>query len=903
MNEREIFIEAAQVNDPVEQAAFLRRTCGQDEALHRQLVDLLAAHSRAQSFLESPPSGIALAVAGRDATQAPPVTEGPGTKIGSYKLLQQIGEGGFGVVYMAEQEKPVFRKVALKIIKPGMDTKEVISRFESERQALALMDHPNIAKVLDAGATGSGRPYFVMELVKGIPLIKFCDDNHLPPEERLELFIEVCNAIQHAHQKGIIHRDLKPSNVMVTLHDGRPVPKVIDFGVAKATSHRLTERTLFTAYGQVIGTPAYMSPEQAEMSGLDIDTRSDVYSLGVLLYELLTGATPFEAKRLREAGFAEMQRIIREEEPPRPSTRVSTMQGAALSTLSQHHGIDERRMRQVVRGELDWIVMKSLDKDRERRYESAGSFARDIRRYLSDEPVQACPPSAGYRLRKFARRNKTTLVMVSFVTAALVAGTVVSTWQAIRAERSLVEAQRQRNLAEANLQQAEQQRALAESSYKQAERQRGLAESSYKQAEQQKALAESSYQQARRAVDELFVHMGDDVTLNQPEFQPLRAELLRAALRYYQEFIATWKDEPAKQAEIAASYRRVADLTQQIGAQPQAESAYQAALALKQKLAAEGGDGKRTADLAYTWMMLGRSQLTAGHYDDAAHSFDEALGIFRRLAEQEPLAAQYQGGIAVVLDNVGYLHSVRGQLDEAVKYHEQSVEINERLVHDQPEDPLLKFRLATSYSNLGDRLTAVGRYDEALVAHNKRLVLLRELVQQRGPRRVYEEEIGSTLNFIGDVYRNSRRQPEWFGHAIAAYQEARGIQERLLKDYPTSITIQSHLANTLANMGHAYRWHKDYAEALQASEESIVLLEKLVGTNPQGIIDLGALGLAYAEKGRVLVALKRSAEAVAPYEKAVAAHKRLVRLAPSIQRYQRELEQFQLEMERAQKGK
>src|SRR6476660_3817388 len=361
MNEREIFIEAAQLTDTDEQSAFLRRTCGHDDALHRQLVDLLAAHARAQSFLESPPSVIALAVADRDATQARAVTEGPGTKIGPYKLLQQIGEGGFGVVYMAEQEKPVIRKVALKIIKPGMDTKEVIGRFESERQALALMDHPNIAKVLDAGATESGRPFFVMELVKGVPLTKFCDDNHLQAEERLELFIQVCNAIQHAHQKGIIHRDLKPSNVMVTLHDGRPVPKVIDFGVAKATSQKLTERTLFTAYGQVIGTPAYMSPEQAEMSGLDIDTRSDVYSLGVLLYELLTGTTPFEPNRLRDAGFAEMQRIIPEEEPPRPSTRVSTLQASARTTLSQQRGIDERRLRQVFRGELDWIVMKSLD--------------------------------------------------------------------------------------------------------------------------------------------------------------------------------------------------------------------------------------------------------------------------------------------------------------------------------------------------------------------------------------------------------------------------------------------------------------------------------------------------------------------------------------------------------------
>src|SRR4029079_4162524 len=358
-----------------------------------------------------------------------------------------------------------------------------------------------------------------------------------------------------------------------------------------ATSQKLTEQTLFTAYGQVIGTPAYMSPEQAEMSGLDIDTRSDVYSLGVLLYELLTGTTPFEPSRLRDAGFAEMQRIIREEEPPRPSTRVSTLQASARTTLSRQRGIDERRLRQVFRGELDWIVMKSLDKDRERRYESAASLARDVRRYLADEPVQACPPSTMYRFRKLARRYKTTLVMGSFVAAAPVAGTVVGTWQAIRAERSLVEAQRHRNLAEAN--------------YKQAEEQRSLAEAGYQETERQRQLAEASYKQARRAVDELFVHVGDDVTVNQPEFQPLRGELLQAALRYYQEFIDTWKDEPAKQAEIAASYRRVAELTQQIGAAPQAASAYQAALALQQKLADEGGDSPRHADLASTWMMLG----------------------------------------------------------------------------------------------------------------------------------------------------------------------------------------------------------------------------------------------------------------------------------------------------------
>jgi serine/threonine protein kinase/tetratricopeptide (TPR) repeat protein len=361
--------------------------------------------------------------------------ENVGSVIGPYKLLQPIGQGGFGVVYMAEQEKPVRRVVALKIIKPGMDTGQVIARFESERQALALMDHPNIAKVLDAGATASGHPYFVMELVKGVPITEFCDKNHLAPEARLNLFGDVCHAIQHAHHKGIIHRDIKPSNVMVTLHDGVPFVKVIDFGVAKATVQKLTEKTLFTAYGQMIGTPEYMSPEQAEMSGLDIDTRSDVYSLGVLLYELLTGTTPLEAGRLREAGFAKMLRLIQDEETPRPSTRLSSL-GDSATVVAGNRGLDVKRLVQLLAGDLDWVVMKALEKDRNRRYATPGNFAEDIDRYLRHEAILARPPSTGYRLRKLVRRNRGAVLTAAGVVGALVAGTAFSTWQAVRATRA-----------------------------------------------------------------------------------------------------------------------------------------------------------------------------------------------------------------------------------------------------------------------------------------------------------------------------------------------------------------------------------------------------------------------------------------------------------------------------------
>jgi WD40 repeat protein/serine/threonine protein kinase len=407
----QVFLAALERATPAERRAYAEGACSGNPELLQRALELLGAHEESQGPLDVPLTGLG------DTATVPAIRERPGTVIGPYKLLQQIGGGGMGAVFLAEQTEPVQRRVALKVIKPGMDSRQVLARFEAERQALALMDHPNIAKVLDAGTTDSGQPYFVMELVKGVPITRYCDEHRLTPRQRLGLFVPVCQAIQHAHQKGIIHRDLKPSNVLVALYDGRPVPKVIDFGVAKATGPRLTERTVYTEFGAVIGTLEYMSPEQAELNQLDIDTRSDIYSLGVLLYELLTGTTPLSRKRLKETAFFDVLRLIREEEPPRPSTRLSTAEG--LPDIAANRGLEPRKLSGLVRGELDWIVMKCLEKDRSRRYETANGLAGDLERYLADEPVQACPPSAGYRFRKFARRHKAALAAGALVSVAL----------------------------------------------------------------------------------------------------------------------------------------------------------------------------------------------------------------------------------------------------------------------------------------------------------------------------------------------------------------------------------------------------------------------------------------------------------------------------------------------------
>jgi len=691
---KSIFLDAQEIASPPARAAYLDRRCGADQRLRGEVETLLRHHERLGDYLEQPACdpGLAQDVAGRLPT------EGPGSIIGPYKLLEQIGEGGMGVVYMAEQTQPVRRKVALKIIKPGMDSKQVIARFEAERQALALMDHPNIAKVLDAGATsppceagvwGGGRPYFVMELVKGIPITDYCDKDRLSIRERLDLFLQICKAVQHAHQKGIIHRDIKPTNVLITLHDGVPVPKVIDFGIAKATGQQLTEKTLFTAFAQMVGTPLYMSPEQAALSGLDIDTRSDIYSLGVLLYELLTGTTPFDAATFRAAAYDEIRRIIRDDEPSKPSTRLGAL-GVTLMTTSTNRHTDSRKLVHALRGELDWIVMKALEKDRSRRYETASAFASDVIRYLTDKPVEACPPSAWYRLRKNARRNRVALTTAALIGLALTAGTAVSTWQAIRATRAgTLAGQRQR--------------------------------------EAQSAAAES------KAVLEFLVH--DLLGASRPENALGRdvkvADVLANAEKKIDD---AFPDQPLVEAGVRHALAvAFSSLSRFDVAYRHSSRSYDLRLPL---LGPEHPDTLRSMNI------LARVLLSQGKHDEARKLIERTLEIRRRVRGPEhPETLESMNDLAIVLKK-------QGKFGEARKRYEQTLELQRRTLGPEHPDTL------RSINNLAIVLRNLGKLDEARTLNEQTLEVRRRVLGPEHPETL------SSMHNLAIVFENQGKLDE-----------------------------------------------------------------------------------------------------------------------------------------------
>jgi serine/threonine protein kinase/tetratricopeptide (TPR) repeat protein len=810
---RELFLHAVGQLPPEQWDAYLAEACGSDGELRRQAAHLLQVHREAGSFLERPVAADAIdANAGSVERTARQIllrpaasgtiddpSDGTGTIIaGRYKLLQQIGEGGMGTVWMGEQTEPVKRRVAVKLIRVERGhSKTILSRFEAERQAIALMDHPHIARLLDAGeappahAGGAPRPFFVMELVKGVPLTDFCDAQKLGIPERLRLFMQVCAAVQHAHQKGVIHRDLKPSNVLVESHDGKPVPKIIDFGLAKATTGlQLSEHTLFTAFGTVMGTPLYMAPEQASASALDVDTRADIYALGIILYELLTGTTPITRDTMKKAALEEMLKLIREQEVPTPSSRLSS--AASGPSVAANRQTEPAKLGRFVKGDLDWIVLKALAKERDRRYETANGFAKDIERFLDHEPVTAGPPTAGYRFRKFARRNRAMLAMVSVVAAALVVGTAVATWQAMRATKAEA-------LADARLE---------------AER-------------RARQDADTNFQTARKAVDDYFTVVAGSSLLDSPGMEPLRKQLLETAMRYNVEFIRQRGDDPKLQADVAAAHIRVAEITYLVGGHfdqwfPHLRDGVDM---ITQMIA----DGRDTPEVQ---QRLARIRLSMGSAQPATTQTPDNEAVFRylrqnarnweKLVHDNPQSADFQDALAGIS-----LYLAQGIFygGEAATWSDRAIELWEKLKREHPDVQSYRMNLARAYELRGHMMARARRTQDSDEAFEKSLQLRRDLTRESPEKASHTAWLAASYRTIGEA-QHFRNQPM---RAEKTLRQALSLLEKLVADSPGVQTYQDELARTqlllatvLKKLGRSQEAQAAYRHALGGFEQLVV---------------------------------------------------------------------------------
>jgi serine/threonine protein kinase len=825
----EIFLAAVE-KAPADRAVYLDAACGSEAELRAQVEALLRSHEEAGSLLEQPlfrPS---------PTVDEPPAAEQPGVSVGPYKLLQQIGEGGMGTVWMAQQTEPVKRLVAVKLIKAGMDSKQVIVRFEAERQALALMDHANIARVLDGGTTSAGRPYFVMDLVKGVPITRYCDEHHLTPRQRLELFLPVCQAIQHAHQKGIIHRDIKPSNVLVALYDDKPVPKVIDFGVAKAAGQSLTDKTLVTGFGTIVGTLEYMSPEQAQINQLDIDTRSDIYALGVLLYELLAGSPPFSRKELERAGMLEMLRVIREQEPSKPSTKLSTAEG--LPTLAANRGTEPAKLTKLVRGELDWIVMKALEKDRNRRYETANGFAADVQRYLADEPVQACPPSRTYRLKKFLRRNKGPVLAASLVLLALVGGIIGTTLGLRRAVDEASKAAEERDRA---------------NDAREAER-------------TQRVLTEAARDRAAATLDAMTSSVGGESLMQQKALTPEQQQFLITALNYYREVLKEHIHDESTRKRLAAAAFRVGEIENRLGRRQQAAAVLRQARDLYTQLTAQFPTVLDYREArANCHLELGISLVELGIWDEAEAEYAAALAILEQLAAEFPKVPKYRMELANSHADKGTRLMRMRKWDQAAAEWRAAIDLEKQLAADFPKDPSYAINLANSCSGLAYMLMMMQQWEQAEIEYRAALDILRKLLVEFPGHRQGRQNLAQTHAHLGTLLLQVRKLHQ----ADTELRQALALGRELLTEFPGRIGYVEGVGATLYNLGVVAAFQGRPNDALAWFDQAVATLSPVVEREPGAASLREVLRNSHTQWAETLDRLKRFDEAAKHWEPAL----------------------------------
>ena len=858
MNEESLFAEAL-CRPAEERAGFLEQACAGRPEIRVGVEALLAAHEKSDNLLDRPADTVASGPtrAHSDATHDHSADSDDGAhKVeetadyqsnseagiiigGRYTLLEKIGEGGMGDVWVAKQTEPVKRRVALKLIKKGMDSKAVLARFEQERQALAMMDHPNISKVLDGGLTPTGQPFFVMELVNGLSLTRFCDEARLTFRERLELFVPICQAVQHAHQKGIVHRDLKPANILVTIIDGKAIPKVIDFGVAKATAGKLTDQSMSTQFGAVIGTLEYMSPEQTGFSGVDIDTRSDIYSLGVILYELLTGLRPIDPKQLKQAAIVEMIRIIQEDEPSKPSTRLST--NGSLPSLAALRQTEPRRLVSLLRGELDWVVMKCLEKHRERRYETANALARDIQRHLADEAVEARPPSAGYRFSKFIHRNRGPVVAASLVLLTLIVGIVGTTYGMIRADES------RRREAE------------------------------------QRGKAEKARDRTRQALDAMTSSVTGDSLSTQKSVSDEQKRFLTEVLTYYQEFAGEKADDESSRIRTAAAALRVGAIETRLGRTAEAATAWRLAIDGYTKLASDlPAVAAHRLDLAGSYNNLGNLLETLGRGAESEGQYRQALSIMEKLAVDFPDMPEYRFVLSISRTNFGELLAKRGKTSEAEESYQKALVIQSKLTLHYPSQPNYSHGLGTSHLNLGNLVARLGNNPEAEMHYRQSQAIFEKLVAQFPASSDYRKLLAHSHFNQGDLLARLGKPSE----AGEPYRRAEAIQFRLVADFPTVPDFRKDLAKNYSSIAAVQAALGNPREAEELYRKSLIIQEKLSAEFPTVPDFRNDLAASHNNLGSLLQEMKDVPGAAAQYRQALAIQEKLAADFPTVLFYQ-----------------